>query len=58
MTQEVLRILKNCSVALPWKDKVAHIEDLCMRMQFSGYDVRFRREVVDSGQGVRNYAEE
>ena len=49
MTQEVLRILKNCSVNLPWQNKVSHIENLCMRMQFSGYDVKFRREVVDSG---------
>ena len=49
LTQEVIRILKNCSLSLPWEKKKKHIEDLCLRMQFSGYDKKFRAEVVKSG---------
>ena len=49
LTQEVIRILKNCSLNLPWERKKKHIEDFCLRMQFSGYDKKFRAEVVKSG---------
>ena len=49
ITQEVIRILKNCSRELPWEIKVKHLEQLSLRLQYSGYDMKFRREVIDSG---------
>ena len=49
ITQEVIRILKNCSRELSWEIKVKHLEQLSLRLQYSGYDMKFRREVIDSG---------
>ena len=49
ITQEVIRILKNCSRELPWEVKVKLLEQLSLRLQYSGYDMKFRREVIDSG---------
>ena len=37
--QEVLRVLRNCSKHLQWKE-------LCAKIQYSGYNKRFRTEVV------------
>ena len=39
LTQEVIRILKNCSQELPWEVKVEHLEHLSLRLQYSGYDI-------------------
>merc|ERR1711860_15486 len=49
ITQEVIRILKNCSRELSWEIKVKHLEQLSLRLQYSGYYMKFRREVIDSG---------
>ena len=49
MTQEVIRILKNCSQELPWETKAAHLEQFSLRMQYSEYDTKFRKEVIESG---------
>ena len=49
LTQEVIRILKNCSQELPWEIKAKHIEDLSVRMQFSGHNKKMRKEVIKSG---------
>ena len=48
LTQEILRVLKNCSRRLPWEEVCTHVETYCSRMQFSGYDKRFRTQVVQS----------
>ena len=48
MTQEIIRVLRNCSRHLPWKEVCTHVETYCSRMQFSGYDKRFRTQVVQS----------
>ena len=48
LTQEVLRVLLNCSPDLEWEVKKQHIENMVARMQFSGYNKKFRSEVVDS----------
>ena len=48
LTQEILRVLRNCSRHLPWGEVCAHVETYCARMQFSGYDKRFRTQVVRS----------
>lgn len=49
LTQEVIRILKNCSYNLQWKIKAEHLEAFSMRTQFSGYSSKFRKEVIKSG---------
>ena len=46
LTQEVIRVLRNCSTLLPWRDICKHIEEYSKRMQFSGYRETFRAQVV------------
>ena len=46
LTQEILRILLNCSRELPWETAVSHVNHMMLRLQYSGYDQRFRTEVV------------
>ena len=48
LTPEILRVLRNCSRRLPWKEVCAHVETFCARMQFSGYHKTFRTQVVKS----------
>ena len=52
LTQEVLRVLLNCSVELPWQVLVKHVYHMMMRLQYSGYDQKFRTEVVKSALNV------
>ena len=58
LTQEVIRILKNCSQALPWETKVKHLEDLSLRMQYSGHNKQMRKTVVNSGLSAYRKMEE
>ena len=46
LTQEVLRIFLRCSPKLPWASVKAHVERYMQRMQFSGYNTKFRSEIV------------
>ena len=48
LTQEILRILRNCSSQLPWWSICNHISVFTARMQYSGYSEQFRAEVVRS----------
>ena len=48
LTQEVIRILRNCSRRLPWREVCKHVEGFSVRMQFSGYTETFRAQVVRS----------
>ena len=48
LTQEVLRVLLNCSQYLPWADVAQHASKMVLRMQFSGFPKKFRYEVVCS----------
>lgn len=48
MTQEILRILLNCSINLPWETLAKHVSNMTLRMQFSGYGKGFRHQVVKS----------
>ena len=48
LTQEVLRILLNCSKDLPWERVAAFVSDFMLRMQFSGYSSSFRYQVLNS----------
>ena len=48
LTQEALRVLLNCSRELPWATKSSHLSYFSARMQFSGYEHKFRSEVIRS----------
>ena len=48
LAQEVLRILLNCSRELPWGTMISHVNNMMLRLQYSGYDQKFRGEVVRS----------
>ena len=46
LTNEALRILRNCNKYLPWNETAEHLSYLMKRLQFSGYDQIFRFRVV------------
>ena len=48
LTQQVLRVLLNCSKDLTWQDKTKHVNAFMKKIQFSGYNKKFRYEVVNS----------
>ena len=50
LTQEILRILLRCSPDLPWNNIKNHVEIFIARMQYSGYNKRFRAEVLHSAR--------
>ncbi|KAJ7360017.1 hypothetical protein OS493_019105 [Desmophyllum pertusum] len=52
LTQEVLRILLNCSTELPWKTAVDHVNHMMLRLQYSGYGWKFRTERQDMADGA------
>ena len=54
LTQEVLRILLNCSRELPWETTVGHVNHMMLRLQYPGYDQKFRTEVVLSALKAYN----
>ena len=45
---EAIRIIKNCSVHLEWEECKAHLEYFAKRLQFSGYDHKYRYEVIET----------
>ena len=48
ITQEILRILLRCSPELPWETTTEHVSHFMMRLQYSGYNMKFRAEVTKS----------
>ena len=54
LTQEVLRIFLNCSRELPLEAIVTHVNHIMLRLQYSGYDRKFREEVVRSPLATYN----
>ena len=48
LTQEVLRVILNCSEDVSWEVVVQHINVMVLRMQFSEYTQKFRHEVVNA----------
>ena len=48
LTQEVLRVLLNCSKLSPWERVVENVNEMVLRMQYSEYSEKFRYEVVNS----------
>ena len=49
MTNEIMRILRNCNEFCPWEEVAQHISYFMKRLQFSGYDQDFRYEVAKKG---------
>ena len=48
LTQELLRVLLNCSPDIPWDRVITHANTMVLRMQYSGYSKKFRHEVVNA----------
>ena len=46
LTNEALRILRNCNRYLQWDETAEHLSYFMKRLQFSGYDQVFRSSVV------------
>ena len=49
LTQEVVTTMKNISPALPWSVSVKHLNRFSERMKASGYDERYRFQIIKSG---------
>ena len=49
LSQEVIRILRNCYPDLPWEEKLVHLKALTERLRDSGYPERMRAQIVESG---------
>ena len=48
LVQDTLRILKNCHKDLPWKETAKHLSRMMARLQYSGYDHKFRYDVIST----------
>ena len=46
LVQQSVKILRNCSKHLPWLEVASHLTYMSMRMQYSGYDKKFRHDVI------------
>ena len=49
LTQEVVRIRKNCHPGLPWATQVKRLNNFSDRMSRSGYSEMYRFQVIKSG---------
>ena len=49
LSQEVIRVLRNCRLDIPWEEKAAMLTEMSTRMMMSGYPEKFREEVIISG---------
>ena len=45
---EVVRIIKNCSIHLEWEHHINHLEYFIKRLQFSGYDHMSRYKIIQT----------
>ena len=48
ITQEILRVMTRCSPDLEWDKVIPHLNNTMKRLQYSGYNKRFRCEVLKS----------
>ena len=46
LTQDTLRIMRNCHQDLPWEETAGHLSRMMMHLQYSGYDKKFRYDVI------------
>ena len=49
LTQEVIRIRKNCHPGLPWATTVKHLNNFSDRMRMSGYSESYRFQILKAG---------
>ena len=54
IVQQILRVMKNCNKELPWENVCVHLNDMMMRIQYSGYDKKIRYEVMMSALKAYN----
>ena len=48
LTQEGIRIMRNCSEDLPWGRVEEHLTDFALRMKLSGYNAKYRHNIIKS----------
>ena len=48
LTQEGIRILRNCSEDIPWQRVEEHLTDFSLRMKMSGYNENYRHNIIKS----------
>ena len=48
LSQEFIRILRNCHPDLPWEEKLVHLNEFTERLRDSGYPEKMRAEIVQS----------
>jgi hypothetical protein len=48
LTQDAIRIMRNCSVDIPWERRAELLSDFSLRMKLSGYPARYRETVFQS----------
>ena len=49
LSQEVVRILKNCSEDLDNESRLGHLEKLCVKIKTSGYNNAYTRKIMING---------
>eukprot|EP00794_Sanderia_malayensis_P015094 gene15094-16650_t len=52
LTHEVLRVLLNCSIYIPWEEIAQYGSSMVLQMQLSGFSKKFRFEIVTSALKV------
>ena len=52
LTQDTLQILRNCHRDLPWPETADHLSRMMMRLQYSGYDKKFRYDVLTTAMAA------
>lgn len=48
LTQEALRIMRNCCPDIPWERRAELLSDFCLRMKISGYPQLYRKGIIES----------
>ena len=54
LTQQMLRIMLNCSQHLQWAETAKHLTEMNKRLQYSGYNKKFRTEITKSALNAYN----
>ena len=54
LTQELVRVLLNCSAYVPWDRATIHANNMILRMLYSVYSKKFHHEVVNAAVKSHN----
>ena len=49
LSQEVVRVLKNCSEDINNEARLEHLENFCVKMKTSGYNNQYTRKILFNG---------